>query len=291
MNEPLALPVRGACSSSDAPTHDPMTALQDRLSVALIATPRKAFQTCRSDETLAEVMARNDEGFDFFPVTNATQHGREQIIGLINLVPHLGDKTPVGVVREHMDPLSEDNLIGANAGILSFVKSADRNGCRLVMSGAEISGLVTLSDLQQLPVRAALFALITQVEMTMTDAIRREFDSSNRWLDLLSQPRRGEIDKRRRSAIATNNFVDDLLFTGFGDKKNIILKSPRFPRAGTTFDSDMTEAKDLRNRLAHANQYAATREAAAKVCKTVRTIEYWIAQLSEWPSTQVATED
>jgi hypothetical protein len=28
------------------------------------------------------------------------------------------------------------------AGILSFVKTADRNGCRLVVSGAEIGGLV-----------------------------------------------------------------------------------------------------------------------------------------------------
>lgn len=213
------------------------------------------------------------------------------MIGLINLVPYVGGKTPVGVVQEQMDPLSEDNLIGANAGILSFVKTADRNGCRLVMSGAEIGGLVTLSDLQRLPVRAALFALITHVEMTMADAIRRGFDSSNDWLDLLSQGRRVEIDKRRRTAIATNNLVDDLLFTGFGDKKNIILKSRRFPRAWKAFDSDMTEAKDLRNCLAHANQYAATRETAAKVCATVRKIEHWISQLSEWPLKQAPAGD
>jgi hypothetical protein len=61
-----------------------------------------------------------------------------------------------------MRALPEENLIGADAGILSFVKGADRRGCRLVMSGAEISGLVSLSDLQKLPVRATvLFALIT----------------------------------------------------------------------------------------------------------------------------------
>jgi len=51
-----------------------------------------------------------------------------------------------------MQPLSEDNLIGADAGILAFVKMADRHSCRLVIAGSEITGLVSLSDVQQLPV-------------------------------------------------------------------------------------------------------------------------------------------
>jgi CBS domain-containing protein len=291
MNEIPRTSGRRSWHSDNAATRDPMIALQDRLSVALIATPRKVLHTCRSDETLAEVMARNREGFDYFPVIDSTPHQREQIIGLVELIPFLRGKEPKGIVHEMMHRLCEDNLIGANAGILTFVKAADRNSCRLVMSGGEISGLVTLSDLQQLPVRAALFALITHVEMTMADAIRREFDGSNGWLDLLSQRRKDEIEKWRRAAAAVDNLVDDLLLTGFGDKKNIILKSPGFPGAWKTFDSDMNEAKGLRNSLAHANHYAATREAAAKVCDTVRRIEHWIAQLSEWPSKQAPGGD
>jgi hypothetical protein len=49
------------------------------------------------------------------------------------------------LVRHHMRPLSEENLIGADAGILDFVRDADRQRCRLVISGREIGGLVTLS--------------------------------------------------------------------------------------------------------------------------------------------------
>jgi hypothetical protein len=260
-----------------------MKSLQDQLPVALITTPRHALLTCRSDETLAAVIARNEGGFDYFPVIDAAKRRRERIVGLIELVPYLQGKKPEGIVREQMEPLSEDNMIGADAGILTFVKSADRIGCRLVMAGAEISGLVTLSDLQQLPVRAALFALITHVEMTMADAIRREFKSSNAWLDLLPQRRRDQIEKWRSAAVATDNLVDDLLLTGFGDKKNIIQKSPSFTQTWKTFDDDMIEAKGLRNSLAHANHYAATREAAVKVCNIVRRIEHWIAQLSQWP--------
>jgi hypothetical protein len=53
----------------------------------------------------------------------------------------------------------------------------------------------------------------------------------------------------------------------------------------------MNEAKGLRNSLAHANDYAATREAAAKVCDIVRRIEHRIAHLSEWPSKETPGGD
>jgi hypothetical protein len=72
-------------------------------------------------------------------VIDAVERERERIVGLIELVPYVHGKTPEGIVQDQMERLSEDNMIGANAGILTFVKSADRNGCRLVMSSDEIS--------------------------------------------------------------------------------------------------------------------------------------------------------
>jgi CBS domain-containing protein len=252
----------------------------------LIATPRNALLTCRSDDTLAAVMVRNEAGFDYFPVIDARESGRERIVGLIDLVPYVRGKKIEGIVQNQMERLSEDNMIGADAGILTFVKTADRNGCRLVMSGAEISGLVTLSDMQQLPVRAALFALITHLEMTMTEAIRREFDGSDQWKTRLSEERLAGILSKRDKAMAADTEVDELLFTQFDDKITIIRKSSRFAGSKSAFEREMKEARDLRDNLAHANEYAATREAAARVCDTVRTIEHWIAQLSNWPSKQ-----
>ena len=92
-------------------------------------------------------MARNKEAFDYFPVVDAAERGRERIVGLIKLLPYVHGDTPEGLVQDHMEGLSEHNMIGADAGILTFVKSADHNGCRLVLSGDEISGVVTLSDM------------------------------------------------------------------------------------------------------------------------------------------------
>jgi hypothetical protein len=261
-----------------------MAALQDRLSVALIATPRQALRTCGVDDTVAAVMARNGEGFDYFPVTDTASHGRERIIGLIELVPYLRGKPQAGNVREQMLLLSEDNMIGADAGILTFVRTADRHGCRLVISGAEVSGLVCLADLQKLPVRTALFAMITHLEMTMAAAICREFKGADGWKDRLSDGRKTKLDCQRRKAKVADTWVDDLLLTQFADKTTIVRKSRSFTTSKSRFETEMVEAQSLRDNLAHANDYASTRDAAARVCAIVRNIEDWIGRLNEWPS-------
>jgi len=261
-----------------------MKALQGRLSVALIATPRQTLHTCRIDEQLADVIARNQVGFDYFPVTDSAPQGQERIVGLIELVPFLRGNSVCGIVRDHLLPLSEDNVIGADAGILTFVRTADRHRCRLVISGSQVSGLVSLSDLQQLPVRAALFALITQLEMTMADAIRRESGSTDRWKDRLSDSRKENIDRQRKDAVADDNLIDDLLFTQFCDKITIVRKSPAFEVSKSQFDAEMAQAQKLRDNLAHANDYAATRDAAAKVCAIVRNVEEWMKHLNGWLS-------
>ena len=56
------------------------------------------------------------------------------------------------------------------------------------------------------------------------------------------------------------------------------------------FQDDMNEAQALRDNLAHANEYAATRESAANVCNTFRIVEHWIALLSESPKMHVQGE-
>ncbi|MBV5269366.1 MAG: hypothetical protein JZU55_04890, partial [Afipia sp.] len=76
-----------------------------------------------------------------------------------------------------MRPITEADLIGADAGILDFIRQADFSKFRFLVTGTEISGLVSLSDLQRLPVRAALFGVITHLEMVMTEVIRVKYRS------------------------------------------------------------------------------------------------------------------
>jgi hypothetical protein len=72
--------------------------------------------------------------------------GHSDLAGLVELVPFMQDGDVRGLLHEKMRPLSEENLISADASIVSFIRGADRQPCRLIVSGSEISGLVSLSE-------------------------------------------------------------------------------------------------------------------------------------------------
>lgn len=266
-----------ASASDNSP--EPIVEFQKALPVRLIATPRASFETCCALDDLEHVVRENtkrEAPFDHLPVVCAGVEGRETIIGLIELT---SEEDRRGTVKQWMRPLSEGILIGADAGILDFVRDADWHPCRLVVSGSEIGGLVTLSDLQKLPVRAALFAAITQLEMIMAEAIRREFDESDEWIGRLSDNRQSKLRDKMSQSSDDNGFIEGLLFTDFCDKRTIIHKSQLFEGSKTAFKAEMEEVEKLRNLLVHASDYASAPAAAARICKTVRLIDQWVPRL------------
>jgi len=243
---------------------DTFETLHRGLTVHLIMTPRHDLVTCRPDEPAAEVVARNTERFDFLPVQRAEDG---HIESLFHATAH---DAPPGTVREHAHALSEPWLISANASILDFVTTADSQPCRLVVTGTRISGLVAKSDLQRLPVRAALFALITGLELTMTEAIRA--DCRDDWRRHLSESRRRMIADRFGAARSADLEVDELLYAQFCDKKEIVVKAVRTSWSNERLRWSLRAAEKLRNDVAHANDYADTPGRANEVCEIVRTI-------------------
>ena len=283
---------------AQADVADPVGTLEtilENLAVNLIATERKSLVTCAADESITTVVERNQvDRFDYMPVTQSDV-GRAasptKIIGLLELVPFIdGMNKPHGLVRERMHSLSEENLIGADASILAFVRDADRQKCRLVVSGREISGLVSLSDLQRLPVRAVLFAMVTHLEIVMAYSIRRELSDSTDWLGRLSPGRQKKLKEHAKDSRSDDSFVDMLLFTQFSDKIDIIKKSPNFLFGRKKFEKELKNVEKLRNKLAHANDYAASRDAASCVCETVRVMDDWIHRLSSWQRQPLAKD-
>jgi hypothetical protein len=79
-----------------------------------------------------------------------------------------------------------------------------------------------------------------------------------------------------------DGFVNALLFTQFADKVTIIRNSPRLTVGKSNFDNEFKQVQSLRNHLAHANDYATSSDAASKVCSTVRVIEKWNKDFSDW---------
>ena len=90
--------------------------------------------------------------------------------------------------------MTEDNLVGSDASILKFLATAVEHPMRLVVSDTEVVGLVCLSYVQKLPVRAALFSVLTALEMAMARRIEWTWpDDQDGWLGLLSHARRDKL--------------------------------------------------------------------------------------------------
>jgi hypothetical protein len=172
-----------------------------------------------------------------------------------------------------MTLLNEHHLIGASASILSFIRNADERPFRLVVSDAGIAGLVSLSDIQALPVRACLFSLVTGLEIAMSETIHATFAASDTWKKHLSEDRQEKIKVEIDKARHAGGIVSELLFTQFADKVTILKKSVfqgRTDRARTV--QQLQAIEGLRNKLAHANDYAPDSSRAAEVCVQVRNI-------------------
>ena len=246
---------------------DAFETLHRGLTVGLISTPRDDLKTCSLDDSIADVIMHTTESYDYLPVT-AEERGR--IVGLFHAVDFT-DKSE-GRVREHCRPQSEEHLIGADASILDFIRQADCRPCRLVVSGTGIVGLVTLSDLQKLPVRAVLLALLTGLEISMSEAISRCFPTPEDWLPFLSEGRQKKLQQEIHKSKDEDGFVNELLFTQFCDKRDILARLPCFFSRKKDLRERLKEIEKLRDRLAHANDYAATPDAQRKVCVVVRNL-------------------
>jgi hypothetical protein len=257
---------------------------QEGLTVNLIATARSEFVTCNSDEQVSSVIERNSAGaFDYLPVLASQSSGNNArtIIGLLEIAPFMDREAPSGFVHEKMQPLSEENLLGADASILTFVRDADYQPCRLIVSDIKISGIVSLSDLQRLPVRAALFAMVTYLEMIMAESIRSEFLGADGWIERLSVGRQRKVRDKVRSATSDDAFVDSLLFTEFCDKVTLIKQRPGLSWDPNLFEEELKAVQLLRDNIAHANDYASTRIDARRTCETVRLMDQWIGRIGE----------
>lgn len=167
---------------------------------------------------------------------------------------------------------SEDIVIGADASIFDYIRKADEVSTKLVVSGDGVAGLVSLSDIQQLPVRAALFALVTSLEMAMSLAIERKWPNPEDWIALLSEGRRAKLTEEIAEARRRDAFVSEIAFTQISDKADLVCKGGMLSGSRNSRAREFVKIRKLRDNVAHANSYADTPKEAKIVCQIVRSV-------------------
>ncbi|MBZ9857059.1 hypothetical protein LB566_25025 [Mesorhizobium sp. CA13] len=107
----------------------------------------------------------------------------------------------------------------------------------------------------------------------MTEAIKAKDLGQERWPSLMSAGRRSSMESRIKLARSKGGILDELLYTEFCDKRDILMKLlfREDPRRAQ-FVKNLKEIEALRNQLAHANDYADTNGRAAGICAVVRNL-------------------
>ena len=263
------------------------------LTVADIQTPREQFVHCSPEQRLTEILRSTNE-YDYLPVVRDTSSSQDtsppQVIGVL-CTRSVNGREHDGCVGDCYESLAERHLLGADASILEFVLQADDHPCRFVVRGERITGLVTLSDLQRLPVRMTLFALLTGFEMTLIEAIRRHCPEDDEWLSLLPPCFRGKVEQNIERAKARDNFVHGLYATNLYHKLHIARHFPCFDHGDERLAAELRHIRCLRNKVVHADHFALTPEEAREVCRLARNLLALQEQLCSWleESTQGAT--
>jgi CBS domain-containing protein len=268
-SDPLAVDAATAFASMEA-----------SLTVRLISTFEPDLIFCQEDDLLGEI--RNSDlyrSFDYLPVKR-----NDRIVGLLSVeIAKSNRNLAADPAFKHMKQIDDTTLIGSDVGILSFMEHAEEHPCRLVLSGMKLDGIVTLSDLQKLPVRPSIFFLITHLELLMATILRSKFNDDGDWLHLISPNRHSKIEEKWNRLKMENMEIERILATEVCDKRDVILKSD-LRRSGVTQKQANTELKNiegLRNHLAHAGDIASTHARALQTVKSVKSARQWIRYLTD----------
>lgn len=173
-------------------------------------------------------------------------------------------------------------LISAQEPLTQFIQLMERSpSYRLVLRGGRIRGIVTRSDLLKLPVRLFAFTLVTHLELLMIDVIRTKYPDSqdgHPWLELLSKERQEAVLKKQQDLKQGNYELPLIECTEFCDKRDIVKKLSLVP-SKRTFEKELKSIEVLRNKVAHAGNYAHNDEEMEKFIQRVVLTQGWIDKL------------
>jgi hypothetical protein len=245
---------RWASRALGASSSDFLTAIRSEIPVALIATPRAALKCQREDRWQQIESDRDLADFDQVPLTDDDEN---HIVAVF-----IRGTGPVAL-RENM-------FMASGAPLISFLESADHHRFRLLLRDRRVSGMVTLSDVQKLPVYSVLFSLLIVVEMLLMDCIRKACGANaDQWLRHLDKRQRGTIEKHWNNAVKKNLAIDRLSCASFGQEITAALGLGLFKGHDEHYTS-LTDLEALRNQVCHATEFAPTAEQALTIPCRVR---------------------
>lgn len=249
--------------------------IERSMPVRLIATFDNLITAIPDEPSIDALDKAEKHRFDYLPVCRSING---PVIGIVS-TDRLKDRNGHLKVDQVFEPIGPDDLISSDTSLLQFVWSADQQPRRLVLEGTEIRGIVTLSDIQKLPVRISLFSLFIHFELLLTEHLRQSLRNKNP-LEFVASKRREKVDEKWKALIADNLEHDIFSAMDICDKRDVAAKLEILGKPANSIASSISNIERfLRNPIAHGADYAGSKKAAYRTVLAARETQEWIRDL------------
>jgi predicted transcriptional regulator len=288
--------------SSDAVFRSTLQQLEDEFTVAMIAT--LSAQSFDVETPLVEVSAVMLEK-DYSQIL-AQKAGA--VVGIVEdrAIPQDVTGLHVGDV---MKPMSSDLIVPANLSLRRLITILARSSprYRLVSQRTGEVGIVTRTDLLDLPVRLLLFSYIAHLE-SLFEAVILKYSEDDTWIELLarepddvSDEAREALGRRSVGSKGRDKLLSDWHKRSERGDTPYLIQLTQFPqkwyvvhqlrRPGARFLDDMADIQwYFRNIVVHAGDYVPTEESVVRLERRLTSCEQWIAHFAKDMHGQISTD-
>ncbi len=240
-----------ASKTLGTPANEVIAAVRTGITIESIATPRAMLEV-RQRSLWPDF--RDEWGlkeFDHVPVTKD-----DDIVGVYD--------RESGTLKD----LSEAMFMAADASLLSFVVSADRRNFAFLVRESQIVGIVTLSDIQKLPVYCVLYSLLMSVEMLLMECIRKTCrDAQDKWMTYLNGSAKKKIENHWKQAQQKNVALDRLSCASF---RNELVAAQGLGIVSAADGAALERLNELRDLVCHGKEIALSPDRALQIPEHVR---------------------
>jgi hypothetical protein len=240
--------------------------IQRTLTVEQIMTPRRDFLCCSASERVVDAFAGIPDVYDAAPVVDGARDDPDaDIIGLLWRSDEKRAKA-LETVSSYTDERAIESPLPRSESILQFARTASADRIVFVEGEKGILGLVTVFDLERLPVRLSLFQHVLYFEQRLGETIIALAPNEETWADLAPSKRKTieqGIDRSRHR----DHEGSPILGIGFSEKLEIA-KNLLSEALGKAFDPKLLHRVAIfRNEIAHGLPFGRVEDVPLRICQ------------------------
>ena len=237
-------------------------------------------ESCEPDDTVKSVIERED--WRIFSQVLVRHSGHA--VGILEKKGADSAKT----VGQEMRPLSGAMLIAGDAPLSEFLSVCHHHSFRLVVDRTRADGIVTVSDLQKLPVRLHAYTRIAHLEMLMAEIIRRRsHHDDSLWKHHVKPSMIRKAEKLRAYYERQDLGLPLIEYTDFGDKVQAL--GGLCPELDA--EPDLLAVKQLRHEIMHARPVDESELGLSTFLERLSLTDKWIDKLHDVVETAKPNEE